>query len=616
MARKTDQTTVRLRPADSFDLIRLIARSQSDPRKAVAELVQNSLDAGASDIRITWFTHQGLRAISILDDGGGVFPAVDRPDALRKVATTIGHSHKARLTPAERHRQMTLGKYGIGLLGFWSVGMHMEVRSRVAGSDVWMLAMEEDVRDARVRKRRPGKLPLDATFTEIVVTHIHPVAAQQVMPRRLAAYLAGELRGQLLSREVHLEIYDRVARGRTQKRRVVKPRRYRGIHLADVREFAVAGFAPARLDLYLIPEGEDRRGVTALACGGATVLDDMATVDGGEEPRGPWASGRIEGVVDFPDLSVAPSRRRGFVPDEAARAFLDALPELEARLRKLLEEDAERTRRDQESDDANRIRKLFRRLPRLLPDYAFFEVSRPDAPGGDGAAVAAGASVPDVGAEAEWVRVEEGTAVGEPETPETPETEFFYPPGPLHSVDVRPKKSVLSPGGERMLRAVPHDRDGRAITDGVSFAWRLEGPGRLSPEGERAIYRAPDEPGEARGIVTATQGDVIAEGDGRIRVTEAVEPPGGRDAGIPDPEPNPAPAEPWRSRILEGRWQYNSAHPDYLSVRDDRRRRIAYLARLFAKEVVLRNFGDPGDSRVLERMVQVLTYVESPARGR
>ncbi len=33
---------VRLRPANSFDLIRLIALSQSDPRKAVAELVQNS----------------------------------------------------------------------------------------------------------------------------------------------------------------------------------------------------------------------------------------------------------------------------------------------------------------------------------------------------------------------------------------------------------------------------------------------------------------------------------------------------------------------------------------------------------------------------------------------
>lgn len=40
-------TRLRLRPADPFELIRWLARSQSDPRKAVAELVQNSLDAQA-----------------------------------------------------------------------------------------------------------------------------------------------------------------------------------------------------------------------------------------------------------------------------------------------------------------------------------------------------------------------------------------------------------------------------------------------------------------------------------------------------------------------------------------------------------------------------------------
>src|SRR5687768_1636180 len=115
-----DAGRVRLKPADSFDLIRLIARSQSDPRKAVAELVQNSLDAGASTIRLSWSSAKKRRSLTIWDDGRGVFPEAERPEALRRIVSTIGHLHKAQLTPAERHRQMTLGKYGIGLLGFWS----------------------------------------------------------------------------------------------------------------------------------------------------------------------------------------------------------------------------------------------------------------------------------------------------------------------------------------------------------------------------------------------------------------------------------------------------------------------------------------------------------------
>jgi DNA mismatch repair protein MutL len=74
MPRDTSVRRVRLRPQDPFDLIRLLARSQSDPRKAVAELVQNSLDAGARRVEITWFNERGLRALRIADDGAGVFP--------------------------------------------------------------------------------------------------------------------------------------------------------------------------------------------------------------------------------------------------------------------------------------------------------------------------------------------------------------------------------------------------------------------------------------------------------------------------------------------------------------------------------------------------------------
>ena len=69
---------VRLRPKNAFDLITLIARSQSDPRKARAELVQNSLDAGARSISVTRLRRRRQVAISILDDG------TSRPDLMAR----------------------------------------------------------------------------------------------------------------------------------------------------------------------------------------------------------------------------------------------------------------------------------------------------------------------------------------------------------------------------------------------------------------------------------------------------------------------------------------------------------------------------------------------------
>jgi hypothetical protein len=46
--RATGEMRGKLRPHDPFELIRWLAFSQPDPRKALSELVQNSLDAGAA----------------------------------------------------------------------------------------------------------------------------------------------------------------------------------------------------------------------------------------------------------------------------------------------------------------------------------------------------------------------------------------------------------------------------------------------------------------------------------------------------------------------------------------------------------------------------------------
>jgi len=74
--------TVKLTPADAFDLIRWLARSQSDPRKAVAELVQNAIDARARTIVLERRRRGRRAALVVRDDGQGFEPNKPR-DAIR-----------------------------------------------------------------------------------------------------------------------------------------------------------------------------------------------------------------------------------------------------------------------------------------------------------------------------------------------------------------------------------------------------------------------------------------------------------------------------------------------------------------------------------------------------
>lgn len=120
-----------LQPADPFDLIRWLARTQSDPRKAVAELVQSSIDAGARTITVERRRVRGRPALIVRDDGQGVLPDRGREEALRHIGTHIGHSHKLGLSPSERHERVVAGQYGVGLLGFWAVGRQRRTRSLV-----------------------------------------------------------------------------------------------------------------------------------------------------------------------------------------------------------------------------------------------------------------------------------------------------------------------------------------------------------------------------------------------------------------------------------------------------------------------------------------------------
>lgn len=610
MARNTTSSRVRLRPQDPFDLIRLLARSQSEPRKAVAELVQNSLDAGARRVEITWFNEKGWRALRIWDDGAGIFPELERPDALRRIARTIGHSHKRHLTPTERREQMILGKYGIGLIGFWSVAEVMEIKSRVGGGPSFCLQLFEDQGRAELFRARAARLDEEPTYTQITLRRVHEAAVRAIRPSRLQAFLASELRGQLLERDAEIRIHDRVARGRASKEFRVRPQPFLGLPLSDLRALPVEGHEDARVELYFVAGDDGRLGRVALACGGSAVLDDMALVDGVELPRPPWCWGRLEGVIDFPELEVAPGTRRGFVPNEASEAFLRALELLERVIAERLAEEDRRLEAVRNQSLAHEIRRAFRSLVLRLPEYELFDVQAGARPAAGEPSERAGAALgaPEAAAALE----QEGPApAGEEDDGSDGQ---LFPPGPLARVALSPSRLRIPPDSVRSLRARALDADGRTVRDPVVYQWQLEGPGALETEDARATFAAPSCEGRSLVRVVARSSAMSAEAAAEIEVSTEL---AGREkaGGIPEPLPVLAPAEPWRSRVRNGAWEYNEGHPDYRAAAETDAGRLRYLIHVFAKEIVLRNFGRPGDGEILERLVQVLTHLSPGARA-
>jgi hypothetical protein len=611
----------KLRPHDPFELIRWLALSQPDPRKALSELVQNSLDAGASTIRITRRRERRNPCLFIWDDGEGVIPDMPRAEALKYIATHIGHSRKRSLSPRQRLELMTQGQYGIGLLGFWSLGQTLEMRTAVPGQRPHRLVLHRDQADYRIEPLR-GRLPLDERWTEVVVVGLHREAQTALIGRRAADYLAAELRGQLLSRAVEVIVEDRMSRGRAQKVIPVRPPRFLGDRLEGIGPVEVPGYPPIRFEIYLSgerSEGEAAAGLAVYATG-TLVAQSFNELGALGLDRDPWTDLRLTGFVDFPAFRVAPGSRRGVVVDEAAGAFARALGGVEPILAGVLE--AIERRRAEEIDRGliRDLQRAFRDFYRQRPSYSMLPV-RPEPGVGDAAQGGAGAQQgPDgeCGACAPGVEVEEAAAE---RTAAKSVPIDLLPPGPLHEVKLTPSPLRVECLGSRTARAQALDAAGRAVNDEVSYRWTLSdeiGSLTIDPlHPDRVKFDARDHEANARlRVVARSVGrEAAAEIDVEV-LAELPRGPGGE--GIPEPELVNHPGAVWRSRMLDGSWQVNAGHREFRAVAERPALKLRYLAMLFAKEVVLRSHQDPRLGKPLEQLVEIAGYADRKlaVRGR
>jgi hypothetical protein len=529
-----------------------------------------------------------------------------RDEALRTIATNIGHSRKRGLSPRERHDEMVAGKYGIGLLGFWSIGHRMDIRSRVAGGDVWALRMVEDQERAELARDRMAFETAD-TFTEIVISELHDSAHRMLSGRRLNDYLSSELRGMLLATGATLEIHDGLARGLVERTFVVVPRRFVGERLALPETISVEGQPAIKVDLYLA-RGDDRAAIE-VSCAGTLVADDAALLhtEGLDVP--PWTGRGLTGLVEFPGFQIPPGTRRGIVPDAASEAFARAMVPfatlVEAELGRLERERQATTSRQLLSE----LRRALRGLRARLPQYELPKVEEAPSPTGT-TPVADGTGASSVGLP---LADHEATSVSDAGEPDREQPSLF-PPGPLAQVRISPGEIVVQAGRERRVEAVATDRDGRRPAGEISLSWSRDNEAvSIVGTGMRPFIRVQH---DARaGLrteirVTATQGPERAEAAATVLVADRPDSPTDLTAGVPEPELVDDPGGRWRSRFDGQRWQVNASHDDYIALRGEPRTRLRYLLALFAKEVALRAHGVPGSEEALESLVEILAHAE------
>jgi signal transduction histidine kinase len=79
----------RLRIGGDWNAITIIALSQDNPLKAIAEFVENSIDAGARSVTVTRGRERGEHYLEVADDGRGVPRDDDGMPDFKYVATHI-----------------------------------------------------------------------------------------------------------------------------------------------------------------------------------------------------------------------------------------------------------------------------------------------------------------------------------------------------------------------------------------------------------------------------------------------------------------------------------------------------------------------------------------------
>jgi len=595
----------KLKIGDDWNAIRIIALSQSNPLKAIAEFVENSIDAHARTIVITRGKDHGAHYLSIKDDGDGVPRDAEGLPDFKYVATHICDSIKRHLK-LDGNGSGLQGEFGIGLLSFWIVGDTLTLTSTGADQRAYQMTMSKG--DSRYEVT-PRRVLFGERGTELKISPILE-GIRTLSGEKIQWYLASELRDRIRAAQVRVTVIDKLAR----KQYEVEPRQFEGRLLHQLPAIKTH-FGDAYAEIYLAePEESAKVALTRL---GTRVIEDLGSLPGLE--HAPWNSRYLQGLIDVPFLNITPGTRSGVVQDERFAALMDALEPLEKHLTALIEQQ-QRAEEEQASQQALKaIQRAFHEALLALPpeEYDWFDVqarARREVSGARSPGEPDGTSVDF-----------KESAVGVRESPanDPPQRQFFEIAGPLFGVIISPATSNVSLGCRRKFHALPRDRSRRRVTEELTFAWRITaGDGSLQGSTDQEVeFIASALPGLTKLEVTVNQRDTTVLADALITVTDSLEtamnPVMLNSRGLPGYTFERAAGELWRSRFDADRniIVVNSGHRDFVFATRNRALQLRYLVRLYVKELVLRNFAGLPSDQLLERMVELSLYAEEKLKS-
>ena len=593
-AKKTNCQKGKLRIGDNWNAITIIALSQSNPLKAIAEFAENSIDARAQNITIVRGQERGEHFLKIIDDGEGIHRTEEGLPDFAYVATHICDSIKREMKV--KGAEGIQGEYGIGLLSFWTVGEELLMASSGADSRNYQMHMSKGDPGYTVQEKR-SLLPMNGT--ELVIKPLLP-GVRQLSGEKIQWYLASELRDRIRTSGVKIKVIDRRAR----KEFIVEPREFSGRLLHNL-----GTVQSPRGDVYAeIYLGEpESQGHIILYRSGTRILEDIRELDIFNHE--PWTSPYLQGIVDAPFLNLTPGTRSGVIHDEALQALSEALVMAEHQLIEIIDE-------QRRAEEERASVKILRSVQKALKDavlslpaeeYDWFDIHAQSlrASGKPRAFVS---ELPDEAASANTDSLS-GNAV---------QKQFFEFAGPLFSVRIVPQSCVVPVGKTKTFHAMARDKNKKQAEENLSFIWEItEGEGKLESSGsELGTFIADMTPCLTKIRVTAAQADITCSAEAIITVTESLLPESTKAAathqGLPGYTFKKAPGELWRSHYHEEQnvIVINNGHRDFVFASKNKALKIRYIARLFAKELVFKNFkGIPADE-LLERMIELTLYME------